>query len=285
MLRLNSINKIFGINKITRVNMSMVKLSPITKTIYDIKQGPEITLYIKGFLSRNEKPQDFQKWINTHDKIVNKYNWNKHIKGWYWDCGKIKYPIPFMTSAHTAYSVYKKTKILRLNPWILAGSALFDAGLFATRMMYEYKHAEQNTHKLAHQLAHDLIKVSDRYEKVRIVAHSLGCKLLMNAIIDIPPKYRPDIIHLCAPAFVEEDYGYMLNEISKDKTYLYYTNNDIILNNILQLILGKSVCGADGLKKEYHNIITTDVSEYFKNHWMIHNNYKNELHNFISYEI
>lgn len=60
--------------------------------------------------------------------------------------------------------------------------------------------------------------------KLRAVAHSLGCKLLINALEQIDASERPDEIHLCAAAYTETEFPlFVLQKLAKDHTYVYYS--------------------------------------------------------------
>ena len=123
-----------------------------------------------------------------------------------------------------------------------------------------------------------------QYGKVRVVSHSLGCKLLVNAIRDIPHEFRPHTVHLCASAFDEETYGPILNEISQRRTYIYYTPKDVVLSLGLRSIKGYNPIGSAGLKKHYPNAKAVDVSSYFADFWIVHNNYNEQFHRFVHEE-
>lgn len=246
-----------------------------------IKKGPEITIYIKGFLSKGEESQDFHRWLTNHHKLVLKNKWNESSIGWKWPTGSLKHPIPMISGSNILFALFNSSKLLRANPWTFAGGVAIDAGLYASMMMYQYYAIEENTELLAPKLAHDLIKYSKNYSKVRIVSHSLGCKLLINALADVPDKYKPNIIHMCAPAFSEDKYEHILNNLAKQHTFLYYTPKDTILSTFLQIYKNKQPVGAYGLTKQYLNLTTIDVSNYFDNYWLVHNNYNRVFHKFI----
>lgn len=238
-----------------------------------IVKKPETTLYIKGFLSKKEKEDNYDKWLASHHKLVFKHKWNNNANYHDWDCGNLKIPLPFASGMNALYSIYNSSKIIRANPVTFASSLAIDTALMAGMITYQYFIVEENTHTMAPKLALDLMDLSKKYEIVRVVCHSLGCKLLLNAIEYIPDKHKPNVVHLCAPTFNETEYEHILNKVSKQKTYIYYTDRDTILSTALQLTKNKNPVGAFGLEKTYSNIKAIDVTSYFDDYWLVHNNY------------
>ncbi|AYV82330.1 MAG: hypothetical protein Homavirus31_4 [Homavirus sp.] len=267
-------------NLLTKGQMSTVTLFPEKHIKYNTYD--ELTIYIKGFVSRGEKAENFKKWTDSHDIMVAKHKWGELAKGWYWDCGQIKYPYPLITT--TGHALYSGTKLLRFNPVVLTTGIIFDIALFSSRLLYEYFHADKNTVIYATKLSEDLIRLSKKYKKLRVISHSLGCKLLMNAIVKIPPEHRPTTIHMLAPAIVEEEYANVFNNLAKEKTYVYYCNDDIVLGTILQFIKSQNIVGASGLTNSYEGVEIKDVGEYFKDYWLVHNNYNINFSYFINPE-
>jgi hypothetical protein len=246
------------------------------------KKEPEITIYIKGFLSKNEKPNNFDRWQLTHHKLVFKHKWNERFIGWKWDCGEVQLPVPFLSGSNLLYALYNHTKILRAtNPVALMTALGVDASIFTAMVVYQYFLVEENIHMMAPKLALDLIAFSKKYENVRVVSHSLGCKLLLNALPYVPDKHKPRNIHMCAPAFSESDHGHLLDNSSKHQTYIYYTPNDVVLSTFLNMTKNKNPVGAYGLSKDYQKVKTINVTDYFKNEWFIHNNYHKISRKFI----
>jgi len=275
-------NRLSAISTISRRWHTTVMLSKKEK--FNIKEGPETTLYIKGFLSKGESVEDYHLWHHSHNRIVKKHYWNETAKGWNWNCGDLEYPIPFITITNFAYNLYKSSKFLKAHPAMIATSLLIDAGYHIGRLIHQYRRVEKNTTILSYQLSQELVRLHKQYGKVRVISHSLGCKLLVNAIRDIPHEFRPHTVHLCAPAFDEETYGPILNEISQRRTYIYYTPKDVVLSLGLRSIKGYNPIGSAGLKKHYPNVKTVDVSSYFSDFWIVHNNYNEQFHRFVHEE-
>ena len=247
---------------------------------------PETTLYIKGFLSKGEKKEQYDRWLAAHHKLVFKDKWHEHCHTYDWDVGSLKIPAPLASGAGALLAVYNSTKLFRVNPVTFATTLALDTVVLAGAVLYQYFIIEENTNIMAPKLALKLINLSKKYDKVRIVCHSLGCKLLLNAIPYVPLKHRPHTIHLCAPTFNEAEYQDVLTHLSKNRTYIYYTKDDGVLAIALQLTKNKDPVGAFGLKCEYANVEPIDVTDHFKNqyYWTIHNNYHKLFHKFIGQE-
>lgn len=254
-------------------------------TLTKIKKDPEITIYIKGFLSKIEKQEKTDYWLASHHKLVFKQQWNKNAEHYNWDCGNLKIPPPLVSGVNALYAVYQNSKIIRLNPWTFASSIAIDTTLLAGMVMYQYLIVEENTHIMAPKLALHLIELSKKYEKVRVICHSLGCKLLLNSIEYITnEKHKPTVVHLCAPTFNETEYEDLLDRVAKQKTYIYYTNRDSILSIALQVTKNKDPVGAYGLCKKYNNVKAIDVTNHFDDFWLIHTNYHKVFHQFVENE-
>ena len=165
-----------------------------------------------------------------------------------------------------------------------AASAAFDASFFATKLATEYHYAEDNTIKLADELSRDIDILSKKYKKVRVVSHSLGCKLLLNAVNNLPPESRPDYIHMCAPSFSEDEFKDSLDDVAKKRTFIYYTDSDIVLSVILKMIRSKNPVGAFGLEGQYKNVKTIDVTKYFSNYFLTHSAYSEQFDKMVEVE-
>jgi hypothetical protein len=214
--------------------------------------------------------------------LVFKHRWDPQFIGWQWNCGEIQVPsIPLLSTSGLLYSLYNSSRILRASPWALAATLGIDASIFTSMILYQYYVVEENIHMVAPKLALDIISYSKKYHNVRIICHSMGCKLLLSSLPYVPEKNRPTYIHLCAPAFSEGEYMDILNNSSKERTYIYYNPNDVVLSTVLHATKNKFPVGAYGLKEQYSNVEQVNVAEYFKDEWLIHNNYPKLSHRFI----
>jgi len=68
---------------------------------------------------------------------------------------------------------------------------------------YEFYQAKEKSVEEAPALAEKLKSLHANFDKVRVVAHSLGCRLALEAISNLSSTDRPHELHLCAPAFTE----------------------------------------------------------------------------------
>ena len=109
------------------------------KEKFNVKQGDETTLYIKGFLSKGESVEDYHLWHYSHNRISKKHYWNETAKGWNWNCGDLEYPIPFITLTNFAYNLYKSSKFIKAHPAMIATSLLVDAGYHIGRLIHQYR--------------------------------------------------------------------------------------------------------------------------------------------------
>ena len=92
--------------------------------------------------------------------------------------------------------------IRRSSPLMFAGSLAGDGLLNAVRVYLAFGAAEQAAKQDAVALAKALSRLASKpdVERYRVVAHSLGCRLVMEALPLLPPEQRPVEVHLCAAA-------------------------------------------------------------------------------------
>lgn len=278
-----------------RINNKTIILKPNYKTlpVYNPNKNEELTLYIKGFMSKGEKATDFKKWIDSHDAFVHQGLWNDGpAKGWAWYSGVKQYPYPLALGLKLGTTFYKGSKFTRITPVSFAALGALDLGIYSLRLIYQYHHINGEIEKMSTKLSDDLVRLSKKYGKVRIVAHSLGCRLLLNSLIQVPTEYLPNSIHLCAPALLInefEDFVYSNDNrygMCKDRMYVYYAKNDAVLSILYRTLNGfvddKSIVGVSGLGNlvSYDNdkIIQMDAYNYLNNYWFVHNNYHKCLH-------
>lgn len=262
--------------KTLKRNYSVVKLNKPKKYL----KTNEITLFIKGFLAKNENPHNFKHWFKTHKKLVENEIWEDCAKGWYWESGRIKTPIPYTSGFHFLWTAYNKSKCIRLNPMTLLATGALDAGINLSRIYLQYNYIQKNLEAMSEHLTVDLTELAQKYDKVRIVCHSLGSKLYLNAIQNIDKEYLPDEVYMLGPAFIEDDYSNILDQSSKDKTVIYYSENDWILKYFFKILnydlknrVPKFAVGEVGLENSYNKVDLHNVSEHFKGRWIVHSYY------------
>ena len=134
---------------------------------------------------------------------------------------------------------------------------------------WKWEHAVRSVEGGALQLAEDLLQLRMHYDVVRIVAHSLGCRIYLEAIrrlgvVRTTTDHLPDEVHLLAPAFGEQEYEGELGDAARDACYIYYTSRDITLGHIYPIVSrGEAAVGYVGLAGHYARTHGLDVSEQF----------------------
>ena len=117
--------------------------------------------------------------------------------------------------------------------------------------------------------------LTQRYERVRVVAHSLGCRNVIEAVARLDPERRPHEIHLCAPAFREADVADKLGGLAQGRTHLYFTNSDLVLETAFRVMAWGRALGAVGPTTDYPGLAPVDVSDHFG--FWVHAEYKNRF--------
>ena len=70
----------------------------------------EVTLYVKGFLSRGEKSDHFDAWLACHEMLEETHGWGVHALGYHWPSGRFG-TIP--TAVGLAKGAYDLVRVLR----------------------------------------------------------------------------------------------------------------------------------------------------------------------------
>eukprot|EP00466_Bigelowiella_natans_P012009 jgi/Bigna1/85918/estExt_fgenesh1_pg.C_70020 len=158
----------------------IVKLRPIVglqraKKSAVVANRREVTVYIKGFLGKQNNPLDFEPWLDSHAHT----HWNGDVLGWRWGSGTMfeiqqNVPVPFLTMAGIL------SRRVPLTPQGLALASIAEGLVFSGRLYLEYRSAILNAGHEAEILARFLLAIRENYDVVRVVAHSLGCSLLIN---------------------------------------------------------------------------------------------------------
>ncbi|KAL6065108.1 Alpha/beta hydrolase [Balamuthia mandrillaris] len=230
----------------------------------------EVTVYIKGFLSSAERPDHFDKWLECHKKLHLKYGWGNRAYGYQWQSGSLlsayDLPIPTATVINAAWYVLNNIRQLRFIPSLhtVALVSVQELAIMAGQLYFQYREAMKNCEEHAHVLAAKLQHLKQKYQRVRVVAHSLGCKLLVEAVKFLKEHHRPNEIHLCAPALYEEKVkDILLSSIATEHTFLYYNADDAILRTAFRLLEQGPALGAAGPSHIYPNLSAIDVRPHF----------------------
>lgn len=241
----------------------------------------EITVYIKGFLSPGEEPGHFEQWLNTHQTLERRLGWGSQAKGYCWYSREYtRIPLPLLTLTRIAWDVYRHARNLRrVSPISHLGFLAGEQAIrMATQFLRQYLAARDSAGACAPQLAYALGLLAQRFEHVRVVAHSLGCLQLIQATSQMDPADRPHEVHLCAPACCEPEVEDKLSEIARQRTLLYHTDNDLVLKVAFRAVSTAPALGSRGPLGVYHGLLPVDVSDYFD--FWVHGQYKDRFADF-----
>lgn len=202
------------------------------------------------------------------------------MAAFHWKNGDLPLPVPLVSGALLGYRLLKlKSSLLKLTPVGLLAGASVDVALYAGLLATEYYKAEKSLDEQSLVLADALLRLHMRHSKVRVVAHSLGCRLLLNATQAIPEEQRPHEVHLLAPAFTEDDVGPHLDHLARDQVSIYHNKDDYILSLLYAgVTAGSTAVGCSGLRQPYAKATSIDTSPHFD--WLVHTEYKNNFHKF-----
>jgi len=254
-------------------------LVPLSKppTFHETKK--EVSLYIKGFISPGENADQFVGWKEAHMKLSKgDHQWGERAHGYNWASGSVN-PIPIATPATTFWNLYRTGRVgLSFTPPGMAVLGAQELLVYTGRLYSQYQSVQKNLKEHAKDLSETLQYLADHFEHVRIVAHSLGCKVLVESIHSLPLHQRPHEIHMCAPAMHEEEVSDKLNQLAREHTFLYYCERDFMLNSCYALLHNQPAIGAFGLKGSYDGLKCIDVDKYFKS--KVHFKYTENFHKF-----
>jgi hypothetical protein len=222
----------------------------------------ELTIYIKGFLAQCEGPGDFSAFHNSHGRLETEQKWGPRAYGYSWEKGKLgvavplaklELPIPVATVSHVLWALWTQGRILRIaSP--AAAVALVGAELTFSMMqiLRQYYVCRASLDEQAKLLAEKLRRLVSVYIKVRMVAHSLGCLLLIKALRELEPREQEVLeCHLLAPAVLVEDCVLVVPNLKS--CCVYYTSSDWTLAGLFSVLhLGEPIgsAGAKGLCRD-----------------------------------
>eukprot|EP01119_Soliformovum_irregulare_P001439 TRINITY_DN1113_c2_g1_i2.p2 TRINITY_DN1113_c2_g1~~TRINITY_DN1113_c2_g1_i2.p2 ORF type:complete len:199 (+),score=29.10 TRINITY_DN1113_c2_g1_i2:404-1000(+) len=169
---------------------------------------------------------------------------------------------------------------LSFTPLGLAFIGAQELALGAGRIYLQYRNATSQIEEQSPKLALALTELRNEYQNIRIVAHSMGCKLVLDTLKDVPAAMRPDELHLCGPALCEDDIKDILPHASP-KTSVYYSERDFVLNCFYSAYHRDQeewAVGSVGLTRKYPNVKCVDVDEHFDN--LVHFQYKRNFSKF-----
>ena len=176
----------------------------------------EITVYVKGFLSKVTKAEFFETWTASHATLSSRplptTPWSPVHCGYEWTTTghsflpSLTIPVPVLTAALALQRARRVGSVM--SPPLLAGAVATDFALNAARLLVQYRLALNAAAVDSRAFAAVLrsLRRDHGYEHVRVVAHSLGCLHVILGIGELEDAAdKPDEVHLCAPACVESE--------------------------------------------------------------------------------
>lgn len=234
----------------------------------------EVTVYVKGFLTRGEKADHFEHWLACHMALVKSHAWGAKALGYHGLSGnfsKLALTVGAMKGAVDFVRVVRNVRraVSLANVGLIVGEQVLT---ICALFVHQYLAASRNAQDLAEQCASHLAALTESGARVRVVAHSLGCRQVIEAVSHLSPQLRPEEIHLCAPAVREQDVAAKLPLLAQRATYLYYTEKDRVLDlGFTPLARGRAL-GYTGPGESYAGLTALDVSEQFD--YFVHGEYK-----------
>ncbi len=238
----------------------------------------EVTLYVKGFLSRGEAPEQFGAWLACHEVLESRAGWAPGALGYAWSSGSLlPWPAAALGGLKGAWDVFRILRNLRrtarLGHWGMLAAE--EALLVTAHFVHQYVAASRSARANAEAQAEQLRRLAERHERVRVVAHSLGCRHVIEAVSRLPRRLRPHEIHLCAPACREDEVASRLPRLARESTRLYYTARDRVLDLAFTPLARGRALGFSGPQTRYAGLTALDVSDRFE--FWVHGEYKNRF--------
>ncbi len=239
----------------------------------------ELTLYLKGFMGRGESSDHFEPWMRGHRELVERRGWGPRAYGYRWRAGSIDtIPVPAAATIALAWNLYSKAaKRRRIATYGAVGLLAADEIVqLLGRFVAQYMVANQAARVRAEILADRLASLRGRYDRMRVVAHSLGCLHVVEAVALLAPEERPDEVHLLAPACRERDVSEKLaGGLARESAYLYHCRSDAVLEVGFRLASRGRALGAVGPRGIYPGLDVVDVGSHFG--FWVHREYKNRF--------
>lgn len=229
-------------------------------------ESDEVTLYVKGFLGRGEAPDHFGHWLRAHEVLEGASGWGSEVVACRWPAGEL---LPRSLAAagvlKGAVDVFRIVRNVRRAARLAHWGALAaeELAFLTAHFVYQYVAATRSAAERAADLAGHLELLAAEHRRVRVVAHSLGCRHVVEGIALLPDALRPAEVHLCAPACRESDVADKLAGLSREQTWLYYTRKDRVLDLAFTPIARGRALGYVGLEAPVSGLVAVDVGEHF----------------------
>jgi hypothetical protein len=241
-------------------------------------QDGEVTVYVKGFLARGEEPDHFESWRDSHGALEASHGWGSTALGYHWPSGSFwSRPVAVMGTAKATWDLIRIARSARRAARISYWGAMLaeETALVASRFVHQYWSAARQAAERTEDHAVHLRELARRYRRVRVVAHSLGCRHVIEAVTQIAVSERPHEIHLCAAACREADVADKLAALARERTYLYFTEKDRLLELAFTPLARGRALGVTGPQRNYNGLVAIDVGEHFD--FWVHGEYKNRF--------
>jgi len=236
--------------------------------------GREVTLYVRGFMSvarEKSADEDTAAWRRSHEQLVRAHGWQPRAMAYEWKSvgvpemlpsplsyplEKLRFlPLPAVTMAAGARiaAVLLRARFgaaaatgATLGP-LAAGALAADVLLHAGRLVVQYRQAAANSQREAEQLRQVLLELRRDYDVVRVVAHSLGSRMLLHACQTMAVDDLPDEAHLLAAAVQASEAAPLLSRLARGITHVYFSRDDLCLGVAFRVIEGGPALGYSGL--------------------------------------
>ena len=181
------------------------------------------TVYVTGFLTDTSCSQNWGDWLRSHQQLANAQDslgWCEEAYGLDWRTGASgdwlgRWPLPL----HVAVLLMQRS-----SPAALVAGAAGDTLLNAARLYLTFRAAEEAAARDAPKVAAALrsLSATEHVHSYRVVAHSLGCRLIVDALPLLPPESRPAEVHLCAAALTASHAQPNLHALTQPGGALYH---------------------------------------------------------------
>lgn len=239
------------------------------------------TVYVTGFLTQTSSHENYNEWLSAHNQLhadTRLDTWCKGAYGLEWRTGSSgdwlgRFPLPL----HIAVMLMRRS-----SPAALAAGVAGDALLNATRLFLTFREAERTAERDAPDVARSLadLKSANNLSGYRVVAHSLGCRLMIDSLPLLPAASRPSELHLCAAAVTPSHAVPRLHECVAPggRIYHYFSDSDeALMSGFLLASRGESALGSLALPPDApSNASSHDATAYLG--VASHGEYRKEFH-------
>lgn len=203
-------------------------MSGLVEITHPKSQSDSAVIVIKGFLSQSRNHVDFDEFSCVLDREVEPY-----MLGFDWDSGTIS---SILTKTRTSFMLHQilnkfldreaKPSLQRYTISLIVPALV--------QLFLAWKKAKRSAEESSSSLRYAIELTQEKYSKVTVVAHSLGCRLLLNALNERLER-KLDKVVLIAGA-LEEREGCFQNLIaSADYVINRFTKNDFVLKALYRL--------------------------------------------------